>query len=425
MKTIHDIRVTPARRNRELEFTIHNETDFFGEVRFFTGYTDVSKQELAVVAAATAAVAGQGTLAPQLSLACELSDEALRIVKDITQLLYDSHAYAQDKPFVDVNIAADSGEPQPTPRPIEKKCLLLWSGGKDSLSSLLVLRANGYAVTGIHVPANFPVKEHEQQASAALAQQYELPLIPISIEWDTVRTLIRNYSTSYDEFPFKNTVPHGRDFLLATIAAVIARRIGARFVCAGFEKELWHEKFTRDGREVVRFDMHSAKASTLLNHLLESTLQVGFFSPVAAFSEFSLVKHLTEHEPDSWKTVTSCFWSNWCGKCIKCLKYAVVQHAVGKPLIPFKSEPIVQDNPAFIQMIRSLDDRQTHYWEMKAWCIAEIYKRGELANMPEVLKLLEGKIEPIIAMQPELLATLEEIVPPGLAPEGFQFTFSG
>lgn len=424
MKTIQHIRVTPARRNRDLEFTIHNETDYFGEVRFLTGYADVSKPELAVVAAATAAVAGQGVLAPHLSLACELSEDALRITKDITQLLYDSHAYAQGKSFVDVNIEADIGEALPEPRVIEKKCLLLWSGGKDGLSSLLVLRANGYEVTGIHIPANFPVKEHEQQASTALAEQYQLPLIPISIEWDTVRTLIRNYSTSYDEFPFKNTVPHGRDFLLASIAAIIARRIGARYVCAGFEKELWHETFTRDGREVVRFDMHSAKASTLLNQLLESTLQVGFFSPVSAFSEFALVKYLTEHESTAWQTVTSCFWDNWCGKCIKCLKYAVVQHAIGKPMIPFKSEPIAQDNPAFIQMIHSLDNKETHYWEMKAYCTAEMYKRGELNNMPEVLALLKGKIEPIIAMQPELLKTLEEVTHPGLAPEGFKFTFS-
>lgn len=421
MKTIEHIRVTPARRNRDLEFTIHNETDYFGEVRFFTGYADVSKQELAVIAAATAAVAGQGVLAPHLSLACEINDDALRTTTEITQLLYDSHAYAQGKPFIDVKIDADIDEAQPAPRAIEKKCLLLWSGGKDSLSALLVLRANGYEVTGIHLPANFPVKEHEKQASQKLAEQYGLKLIPIGIEWDTVRTLIRNHSTSYDEFPFKNTVPHGRDFLLAAIAAIIARRIGARYVCAGFEKELWQETFTRDGREVVRFDMHSAKASTLLNHLLESTLQVGFFSPVAAFSEFTLVKHLTEHESAAWNTITSCFWDNWCGRCIKCLKYAIVQHAIGRKLIPFQSEPVAQDNPAFIQLIHSLDSRQTHYWEMKAYCIAEIYKRGELDTMPEALALLKGKIEPLIVMQPELLKTLEQVVHPGLAPDGFRF----
>ncbi len=417
------IRVIPTCNNGDIALSVHSDDNELAHVVIRTGCKDITTEELSVVTAATAAIAGQAVLCPHMSIDSPLSGDALQTTSSITQLLYDSHAYAQNKLFVNVSIDASIQTTSAPARAHSKTCLLLWSGGKDSLSSLLVLRANGYEVTGIHMPANFPVKDHEKAASQKLADRYGLKLIAVPLEWDSMRTMIRDYSTSYDAFPFKNTVPHGRDFLLSAIAAIIARRMGIRYVCAGFEKELWHETFTRDGREVVRFDMHSKKASTLLNHLLETTLQVGFFSPVAAFSEFALVKYLTEHEPAAWQTITSCFWGNWCGKCIKCLKYAIVQHAIGQPLIPFQSEPIAQDNPAFIQMIHSLDSRQTHYWEMKAYCIAEIYKRGELNNMPEVLSLLKGKIDPLIAMQPELLRTVNEVVHPGLAPEGFNFKF--
>ncbi len=421
MKAVQHLRVTPTVSNGDIRLRIAVDAHDFGDVFIRTGYTDISAEELSIVAVATAAIAGQAVLAPRITIDSALNGEAFRISADITQLFYDSHAYAQDKPFVDVSTDVHKAEAHVPKREVTKKCLLLWSGGKDSLFSLLMLRANGYDVTGIHMPANFLVTEHEKQASQALAKQYGLELLEVFIEWDVIRKLLLSHSTSYDVFPFMNTVPHGRDFLLAAIAAIAARRTGARYICTGVEREFWHRTFVRDGREVVRFDMYSAKGCTLLNQLLENTLQTGFFSPMAAFSEFSVVKHLTEHEPASWKTISSCYWDNWCGKCGKCTRYALIQHTIGKPLITFRSEPIAQDNPSFMQMVQSLGNRQAHYWETRAYCIAELYKRGELDNMPEALGFLKGRIDPLIAMQPGLLKTLEELIHPGLAPEGFEF----
>lgn len=382
--------------------------------------------EGSLLAAAVALVAGQASLSPQIILTFALEDPLRQILSDIASVLYGAHAFAQRVGWREPTIAcgsATSSGPLP-PAAAERRAVLLWSGGKDGIAALRLLRKNGYEVHGLHATANFRTASQEHDAAQSIAAKYALPLTHLTIKWDVVHSITKAQSTAYDRYPMSNSVPHGRDLPLLVAGACVANRLGAGFVCAGYEYDLWAKSVRWQEQSVARHDIQSKTGGRLVNSLLEEFNSTRFFSPIAAVHEFVILRWLLESEPHLWQHIESCFWGGWCGECTKCLRYCLVQRVLGVDCIRFRKEPLDATAPAFVRLVESLGDSDSPYWEQQVYCLAQLATSGDSSRGDNRVALPHFAVEaaaPYAGQLPALLTTLTSIVADDLAPQGFAY----
>jgi hypothetical protein len=157
------------------------------------------------------------------------------------------------------------------------------------------------------------------------------------IEFPDQERIGRFYSRSFGEFPFYNSVPHGRDFLLALVAAVVARRLDCSWLAFGHEKESRKKVLQYEGRPIYRHDVESEYGTQLTQAVIDGTLGAGvrLFSPLAGLSVYRIRQILLSRFPDLSAKVRSCFWGHRCEKCLKCLSTYTMQRHLGREVIPF------------------------------------------------------------------------------------------
>jgi len=344
----------------------------------------------------------------------------------ILRLLYDSHAYAQSAahaptaPLMELNIEnLNSGIIENSSD--SRRAVLLWSGGKDSLASLLALRRNGFTVVGLHITANFSCAQQEFRAAHALADLYGLPLIHVEFKWDIVQRLGRTYSSVYDSYPAHNAIPFGRDLALIAAAAVIARREGARYVCAGYETDLWERIVSWKGRLVARHDVQSRIGGVEVNRLLGDCVGVQFFSPLAGLREYKILRHLLKYHVGAWPHIESCFWGGWCGRCSKCARYQLVQRHLGLDLMYFRTSALEPDSAYIAYLATNLRNSSIAFWEEQVYCLLELHRSGRLTVVDPADALLRSSYGWYAGSRRSIASTLESIVPDKLAPLDFQW----
>ncbi|WP_169338135.1 DUF6395 domain-containing protein [Nocardia vinacea] len=386
-------------------------------LRFLDEHSPLSQAEAELLTASFGVVLGQMCLARNIRLPFHMSSRLYTPLSSLVGLLYDSHCLTQqisllagtlNAPRRDAPAAALQGSPT--------KCVLLWSGGKDALASLNVLRNNGLSVHGVHFSANFSSISAERMAADDLSSYFAMPLEHVQIEWDLVREIGNLYATHYDRFPLQNTIPHGRDLILMAASAIIARRVGAQFVCAGYEYDLWSKQVHRGTRTVWRHDIQSERGGHLLNELLRAAIGVQFFSPIAGVTEFEILRTLLAHS-DIWSHLHSCFWGSWCGMCSKCVRYAITERVFGVRSIPFAVDPLVLPNVALELSLNSINDSDTPFWEELTYGLFELYHKGYF-NDAEALRRRETWY---IGVKDELYTRLTSVFDDDLAPPGFSY----
>lgn len=374
----------------------------------------------------TALVAGQAALTARVQLRTSLDPSAAATAIELARLLYASHAYAQGlatwpTPRIDYDRSGSSMELSPN-APDPKRAVLLWSGGKDSLAALEVLRLNGFEVLGLHATANEPVADLERKAAQHLAELNDLPLLTVGVSWPIVKQLLTFLSTSSAQFPLANSIPHGRDLPLVVVAAALAHHWHASYVVAGYEYDLWHKEVTHHGYLVARHDIQSRQAGVLLDRLLHDAFGVRFFSPIAAFRERAILVHLLRTQPDAWSHIASCSWRRWCGECPKCLRYALTQATIGSDLIDFEVNPLDPERAALGNLLTAVRDRTRPYWEQQIHDLFLLFEAGHFADAPQAAALISHQWAWYEAHRSEVALQLADLHPDTLAPSDFRWT---
>lgn len=377
---------------------------------------------------AVAFVAAQATLAPVVSVDFRLAPESESLATRLLTLLYDSHGYAQrllqwptpELRFTGTAIGAPSRRRGGAPDP---SVVLLWSGGKDSLAALDVLRLNGYNPVGLHAEINLGVESVERTAADRLAGDNDVPLTRIDVHWPAIATMLEKWSDSSSRFPLANSIPHGRDVVLAIAGGLLAGDIGASHVAAGYEYELWSKQITYRGREIARHDVQSRSGALLVDRLLDLELGVRFFSPLAGLREMAILEHLVTVRRDAWSVLASCFWDRWCGRCSKCLRYALAQAVLGDECIDFASDPLDESSPALVQLCASVTDPDTPFWEQQVRNLYALHRGGRFASSGTVRTTLDANLSWYQERHDMFQQRLSETYPDALAPAGFQWRF--
>lgn len=390
------------------------------------GVDHLDAEEVDLLVTMAGITVGQACMAEELRLGAQLHPKSRPVIDRLARLHYDAHAYAQRLPaWAHPKIVADtcsSRTPQSRPRsdePGEQRVVLLWSGGKDALASLRVLRANGYDIIGLHATVNDAVRDLEAKAARDLASQERLPLLELSMNWPVLTEVLDRWSSSTGVFPLKNPVAHGRDLLLHVSAAIAARRHGAGLVAAGYEYDLWAKCIPYRRRVVYKHDTQSRHAGQLIDELLSSRLGVGFFSPISSITESVILAWLLAEEADAWPFIVSCFWGDWCGECRKCLRYALRQQALDLPRIDFRVDPLGPSNAALDALVDSILDSATPYWEQQLSDLFTVYSKGLLLNEDACVVLSEFESW-YSSVSLGLSNHLRKIRKADLAPPGFE-----
>jgi 7-cyano-7-deazaguanine synthase in queuosine biosynthesis len=419
---------------RDLELEVEDHRDRIGSVFLnIDSVGDLTYAESALIAAAITMIAAQACLAESVRLDFPVQVNARDSLLAIARILYGSHAYAQRRDWLDPTIAflpeqtpseISLPEPKSSDDPaLQPTAVLLWSGGKDALAALKSLRANGYVVHGLHATANLVAADRELSAAVHLAKMYNLPLICVRLRWDFLRDFNRKHSSKFDKYPAVNAVPHGRDLALVVIAAIVATRVGAAFVCAGYETDLLDKTVIWNGKSIARHDIQSRVASKHVNELTK-TLGSRFFSPIASVREFSILHGLFFADPSPWKYIESCFWGGWCGECTKCLRYDLAQRYFGVQAIAFRKNPISRDSIPFGLLVSDIANRDTPYWEQQVFCVFELARRGD----PVISDLIGNELRSYLpwydTIREAIRMRLEEQTPDPLAPPGYRWPTS-
>jgi hypothetical protein len=348
-------------------------------VEFSTANFVLSQIEARLLGVAMGIIVAQQCFPSQLHIDGRLPEDVELHFWRLYSLFCASHCYTEAREthstemrWVGSSLISDICEPQLGVR----KAVLLWSGGKDALASLEVLRGRGFDVVGLHCVANAAVAACERAAAVALAAKYDLPLEMVAIDWGLLDHLGSLTCDHWNIFPYHNSIPHGRDLVLLIAAALIARRIGASYVCAGYEFDLWDKEVLSNGRLIMRHDVQSRPAGVLVNSLLRTTLGVSFFSPIADRREFVILRQLLA-QPDIWDLIESCFWGGWCGECSKCLRYRLVAEYLGHSHIAFRVDPFQSDD-AYASLRSDLNNVDTPFWEEQVFALMGLHEKRRL-----------------------------------------------
>lgn len=359
---------------------------------------DSDEREEAVRDALTlafAAVAAQACLAPGIEVQNRrLPAGAGDLLGSVSSLLYGSHAYSQRRaswPQPQVRLRDDRPTLWPPGSlPSTRGCALLWSGGKDALAGLLVLRANEFDVRGVHVKANDAVVENERRAALAIGKTMALSLAEASVDWSGIAQLTERHSTRPVAYPSSNQIPFGRDLVLASVATAALPGSLPGWVALGLENELLTKEILFAGEVVMRHDVQSLPGLKLASELLHLTTGCRAFSPIASLPELAVMKFLLTAAPRAWDDITSCFWADWCGECPKCVRYFLAEAVVGVSRIPFTRSPLANGAPGVRAVAEAVEDETLPFRETQVLGLYALLDRGALETCPEIRELLRA-----------------------------------
>ncbi len=215
--------------------------------------------------------------------------------------------------------------------------LLLFSGGIDSTVLLRLLIDAGERVETLHFRVNSHVQLDEEIAARRIAERVGVPMTVVDVRLPEFERLGRRYSRSYGVYPYYNAVPHGRDLLLATLAAMIARRRGLSQLALGYERGCFEKIVTYRDRQVPRHDVESEKGFGLMRTFLRECVapDIEIIAPLAGVSLYRIRQIAIERFPELFAETQSCFWGRRCESCLKCISTYVMQLQLGRELQPF------------------------------------------------------------------------------------------
>ena len=274
--------------------------------------------------------------------------------QQLIQILYDVRAYCSQSDFYYPKTTSKGPLKQSS---IEASPLLftldlgynvdylqLFSGGIDSTFSLLQLKNSGASPAALFLGINSDTAQLELEASRRIAGHLKVPLIecPFILEGLPERGADPNIWPQFGQFPYYNSIPHGRDILSAAIASIIASRCGVQKIAFGQEKESREKVVRYKGRDILRHDIESREGSSILNKWLNQCLYdpVTLISPIEKTSIEEIRLHMASEHPSELAMTQSCVWNRLCCRCLKCISLYILQRNIERQFFTFRENPL-------------------------------------------------------------------------------------
>jgi 7-cyano-7-deazaguanine synthase in queuosine biosynthesis len=393
-------------RANSAEFAYDIDDRWSGVIRasypFLLDATDVAL--LPAIGVGMALFIGQLCLAREIHLDFNASDEMVQSILPLAEMLYDVRCWKD---------GVDLGPPPQFIIPIHvqarptwvsgqtgRSCLL-WSGGKDSTLSGIILRENGYDVRPLHITANGQVAAEELRSVAELAQYLGLQYSILQFEFPQYLDLSSTYASNWNEFPAHNTVAFGRDMMLALLATLFMRHDGASCLSMGHDYECKTAYVKYQGKVVPRNDVESVKGALALEAYIQRFLlpTARLLPPIAGLSEFRVLHELLINSPGVIARTSFCFWGGKCGRCAKCLRYYLAQRVLYREdIIHYAVPPLAGDNsPDLAEYIDKWRDETALFRKQVLYCLGRLVERNDIRPDETPLFRFRDEVYPHVA----------------------------
>lgn len=374
-------------------------------------------------------VAGVGVYLAQLCLASRvvldqpLADAVRSPLEQLAAMLYEVRCWKDGVPFRDgLVIEGTKGVTGPVAHdPHPSVAQLLFSGGKDSTLSALVLAANDYTVEAAHITTNAGVEDREAAAVADLAPKLGLEVAQVRYRHEEFLAFASRYAIEWDRAPRCNRVPFGRDLLLPLLVLPLARRNRAAVISMGHDHECRNAYVRWEGRVFPRNDVESAAGALLLEQLLQAggLDRIELLPPVATRSELLILRDMLVDHPDLMEQISFCFWPGpSCGRCAKCLRYYLAQRVFRTDdVLRFAVNPLAAGaSPELDDLLGAEDDNGLLFQKEVLYCLGRLVARGDV-RPEEVCLARFGASARAASVIPLLDRWESELLTPGEDPQ--------
>jgi 7-cyano-7-deazaguanine synthase in queuosine biosynthesis len=328
---------------------------------------------------------GQLCLAPRIRLTFPVTEAMAEAMTPIAEMLYDIRCWKDRRPVVGTPRYEWAAGDVSGPVEVElspRRSALLWSGGKDSTLSAILLQANGYQVEAVHITANQSVEQLEQDAVTALAR--DLNLRPALVRYEHPEFVA--FSTAYaargewNDFPRSNLVPFGRDLLTALLCVPVAAALGAGRISLGHDHECRNSYLEYGGRSVPRNDIESTRGALALEAYIRRFVLAGvsFLPPVSGLTELRILHEMLVRHPDLMARAAFCFWGRNCGRCAKCLRYYLAQRLFGVEVLRFATNPLADGACPELDDILAADADIVLFQHQVLFCLGSLAERNDI-----------------------------------------------
>jgi 7-cyano-7-deazaguanine synthase in queuosine biosynthesis len=368
-------------------------------------------------------------LTTELRLGFPANEGMVDGVRPLLQMLYDVRRWKDGLPLVPVPDVRHPGAldaPLPGAPLDPRRALLMFSGGKDSTLSALLLAANGYQTEALHVPINAGAEVPEEDAVAGLAGDLGLPVQRLGYAHPDFLAFSGAHTApgAWHDFPLANRVPFGRDMLLALLALPVAAQRGAGVVSLGHDHECRNAYFDYGGRSIPRNDVESTRGALALEAYARRYALPGvrLLPPVAALSELRILHAMLVGRSELMARASFCFWGRNCGRCAKCVRYYLAQRLFGIDVLQFEVNPLAPGAAPELDDLLRQGGVGLLFQRQVLLCVARLVQRGDVrpgeARLSNVWPALLTAVEPHLdAWECDLLAVHDD---PQL-PAGFSY----
>ncbi len=367
------------------------------DIYHYTGKLNKNEYDLISTAALLVVV---GLFIPS-SIVIEWDSEAARYNEfiKILQILYDVRAYCAKIPLFSPTITIQpsnskvgSGYSEKTPGYLRFpnnsifSHVLLFSGGIDSTYSMLRLLEEGQKPLALFLGINTDTIDLEWKAAHKISADLGIELLrcDFQIEGFPKKGADPTLWPQFGQFPYYNSIPHGRDILSATIASIIAKRLNCLYVAFGQEKESREKVILYHGRKIFRHDIESYYGNKILNLWLNRCLdyKIQLVSPIESFTIEEIRLDMINNYPDILSATQSCFWERLCCKCVKCISLYLIQRATGINIVQFPINPLTDPNNLDLAdaVNSKIPDNEIGYGAQIRNTIKKIIRSGKYGN---------------------------------------------
>lgn len=378
--------VTLGERPDGFEVTYVADGKDSGEIRvsYPAAVGAVPPGSTAAIGLVAAVYLGQLCLAEELRLDFAVSEEAVRAVAPLADMLYDIRRWKDDlPPGAGPAVSFPRGPNHPVARADDAdRALLLWSGGKDSTLSALTLAERRTDQRAVHFVVNSGVEREEAQSVTRLSSRLGLDLLTVRVDHPQFLEFSSRYATNWNRPPLCNTVPFGRDMLLALLAVPVAASTGSRFLSMGHDRECRTAYVDFHGRRVPRNDVESAEGSAYLGAFIDSFALRGarLLGPVSHLSELQILRCMLVGRPDLMRLASFCFWGGNCGQCAKCLRYYLAQRLFKADVLQFAVNPLSANGAPELDDVLDLERSDTLFQNQVLYCMGRLVERGDMRD---------------------------------------------
>ena len=381
---------------------------------------------LPAVALGVATYIGQLCLAERIELEPGLPVGAAADLTAVATMLYDVRRWMDELPLgPSPQYAFEKRKRELSmPQLDERKAILLFSGGKDSSLAALVLQRNGLEAIALHMTANFGVEEAEQRAAEEISAALGLPFEVVAVEHSEFLALSSRYAINWNDFPYSNRVPFGRDLLLAALSVIPAIRHRAGTISFGHDNECRNAVVQYEGREIPRNDIESRWGALSLESFIRKHVHPGIrmLPPVGGLSEFRILEEMLVRHGDLMARTASCFWGGNCGRCAKCLRYYLAQRVLDTRALEFAVNPLGREGcPELSDLIDPQEARSTLFSGQVVYMLGTLLQRGDVRPDEEQLSALGPNwLQQVAPRLPSLQRELRQVHVDPQVPQGFR-----